>query len=541
MSQAARATDPQAKGETALSLTGASMSFAGVRVLHGADFYLRRGEIRALVGKNGSGKSTLIKILSGFNRPEPGAELTIGASRIPLPADPEAVRRAGLAFVHQDLGLIAEASIIDNMLVGRFAATHLRPIRWRAERRRVRDALARFGVGADPAAPVSRLSAVERALVAIARGFLDVGEDGGVIVLDEPTAFLPEHDVHRLFAAIRRLAAAGTAVVYVSHRLDEVLSLTETVTVLRDGHVMHEGRTADLDEEALVRHILGEEIRRFYPRLAQPAEEVALTVTGLTGAVACNFSTQVRRGEIVGLTGLAGAGYEEIPYLIVGAQTPSGGVVADGVTALEARAVSPAAARELGIVLLPADRQRQSGGQQASLRDNVTLPVLERFAAFGATSGPLSALRGLAPLALRAEWQAAAALLRRFNVQPPDPDRALRTYSGGNQQKALIAKWIQTAPKVLLLHEPAQGIDVGSKQDIFRCIEAFSESGVSIVIASAEVEDLARLCHRVIVFRRGAVAGELSGAALSEQAIQNLAFRETSPSFRTQETVAHVG
>jgi ribose transport system ATP-binding protein len=511
----------------ALHVSGASMAFGGVTVLDDVSLSLARGEIRALVGKNGSGKSTLIKILSGFHRPRPGATLQLGERRFDLPAAPEALRAAGLSFVHQDLALNPDASILDNVLVGRFSSRGLAPIAWRSERARVERALASFGVTHPPHRRVRDLQAVDRALVAITRGLIDAQEHGGVMVLDEPSAFLSEADVKRLFAAIRTLAAAGTAVIYVSHRLDEVLSLADSVTVLRDGVVVHEGPAAALSEDALIGHILGEDIRRFYPALAPARDDVVLSADRIGGALVKSLTLRLHRGEIVGVTGLSGAGFEELPYLLSGALPSTNGTVTLGGRTFPARLLRPHLTRALGVALLPADRQRASGAQRLSVRENVSLPVLDRFFSWGR-------------LDRAAERSAVRTVLSRYGVRPPDPDAQLYTLSGGNQQKALFGKWMQTKPDVLLLHEPTQGVDVGSKQEIFREIEQAAADGVAVLIASAETEDLANLCHRVVVLRRGAVVGELAGAELSEQTINNLAFREAPPAPEYEEKkVAH--
>jgi len=500
-------------GEPALTLDRVSKTFGGARALDEVALTLARGEIRALVGKNGSGKSTLIKILSGFHSPDAGASLAVRGRRFSLPASVDEVRAAGLSFVHQDLALIPDATVLENVLVGRFADVGIRPIRWRREAERVRRALARFDFDLPLDAQVRRLSPVERAFVAIARGFIDADTKPGVLVLDEPTAFLPQDEVGRLFGAIRALAAEGEAILYVSHRLDEVLDLAQTVTVLRDGRSVFEGETKGLSEEALVRQILGADVQSFYPALASPRETIALAVEGLSGAGVRDISLSLRRGEILGVSGLAGAGHEALPYLLTGAVAATAGELRAGGRTLDARKLSPTLTREIGFALLPADRQRTSGAQMLSLRENLSLPVLSSFFHHGF-------------LNRRQEQAEASKWLQDFGVRPAAPEALLRTLSGGNQQKALLAKWMQTNPEVLLLHEPTQGVDVGAKQDIFRKLEDFAERGVGVLIASAESEDLARLCHRVLTLRNGRVVGELSGPALSEHAINDLAFRD---------------
>ncbi len=449
--------------------------------------------------------------MSGYHAPDSGTTLVVGGVPIPLPTTTDAVRDAGLRFVHQDLGLVPEASIVDNVLIGTQGGIGLAPIRWRRETRRVADVLGRLGLSVPPSATVGSLSAVERSLVAVARALVDVEPGTGVLVLDEPTAFLPEAEARRLFAVVRDLARSGAAIVYVSHRLDEVLSLTDRVSVLRDGALVFEGPTAALDEATLVRHILGEAVETFYPTLPPPGEITALSVRGLSGTTVADLSFDLRRGEILGLTGLVGSGYDEVPYLLFGALPSARGRLGIGDRVIEATVLHPPLARRLGLALLPADRQRASGAQDASLRENVGLPILSSLFRHGR-------------LDAKAETAAARGVVRRFGVRPVEIELPLRAFSGGNQQKALLGKWLQTRPSVLLLHEPTQGVDVGAKQELFRHVEAAAAAGTAVLIASAETEDLANVCHRVAVLRRGELAGILSGAKATVQALDALAF-----------------
>ncbi|MGE3238490.1 MAG: sugar ABC transporter ATP-binding protein [Thermoleophilia bacterium] len=480
-------------------------------MLHGASMTLAPGEIRALVGRNGSGKSTLVKILAGYHAPDPGGELEVGGRPVDLPIPAGAARRSGLSFVHQDLALVPESSVVDNVLVGRFAAGRAGRIPWRRERRRVRDALASFGVDVDPRRPVSELGQIDRALVALVRSLLELPETGGVLVLDEPTAFLPDEDVERLFAAVREVAERGTAVIYVSHRLEEVLALCHAVTVLRDGHVVATERVDDLDKDRLVEIILGQEIGVFYPDLLPARDAVALRADGLYGATVRDLSLTVAEGEIVGITGLNGSGYDEVPYLLSGAVRAREGIVATGDVHARAGALQPALTIAAGVVLLPGDRRGAGGVPDITVRANVSLPAIRSFYRGGR-------------LRRRRERATVAKLLDRFAVTPPDGDRLLGELSGGNQQKALLAKWLQLEPRVLLLHEPAQGVDVLAKRDLFAQVEAAAERGAAVLLASAEHEDLAHLCHRVVVLQSGRVAGQLTGADITEERIAALSY-----------------
>ncbi|MCW3101283.1 MAG: Monosaccharide-transporting ATPase, partial [Chthonomonadaceae bacterium] len=439
------------RGAAALRVAGISKTFGSVRVLRDAALTLTRGEIRALVGRNGSGKSTLIKILAGFHDPDEGGEIEVGGVRLAVPIPPGGARRGGLSFVHQDLALVEESSVVDNVLIGRFETGPSGRIPWRQERRRVAEALARFGLDVDPRTPIAELRQVDRAIVAIVRSLLELPPSGGVLVLDEPTAFLPDTDVERLFAAVRAAAAAGTAVIYVSHRLDEVLGLTDSVTVLRDGRVVATEPVASLSKNRLVELILGEELSTFYPDLAAAGATVALAARGLSGAVVRDLSLSIAAGEIVGVTGLNGSGYDELPYLLFGAGGATAGTIETGTVTVPAIELDPATAIGAGLGLLPADRGRASGVPDLRVRENVSLPVIAGL------------FRG-GRLRHAEERRAVDVVLERFAVTPPDGSRQLGELSGGNQQKAQQGKWLQLEPRDLLLHDPAHVFDILAKR-----------------------------------------------------------------------------
>ena len=501
--------------DVALQLRGLSKTFGATRALIDVDFDVRPGEIHGLVGRNGSGKSTLIKVLSGYHAPDPGAELEISGKPVHLPMSGRQAAANGLVFVHQDLGLVPAYSILENIRLNSWESTGLQRINWSKERKQVRAELTRFGLSADPDMPVASLRQVDRAIVAIVRAMHLLGEDrqGKVLVLDEPTAYLPTDSVEQLFAAVREVARTGAGVVFVSHRTDEVLGLTDRITVLRDGLLVATVDTATMDEDALVALILGRTLDSFYPDPVDraPGERV-LTIEGLTGGSVKDFDLAVDRGEVVGLTGLMGAGYDEIPYYIFGARDATSGHVNVLGRELPITKATPAEAISCGVALLPADRLNSSGSATASVADNVALPVLKRFFKGGRLQ--LGGIR-----------DRVQSLLTSFDVRPPVPQLEFSSLSGGNQQKALLAKWLQMEPTLLLLHEPTQGVDVGSKADIFARIAESAMAGTAVVIASAEHEDLANLCTRVVVFDSGRVVGELSGDELSEERILQLCYR----------------
>ena len=497
----------------ALEFRGLSKTFGAQRALYDVNFSVARGEIHGLVGRNGSGKSTLIKILSGYHVPDEGASLEIGGSPVALPLPSVEAYRLGLAFVHQDLGLVPELSVVENIRVGRFTTGAGWRINWKAERALVAQALERFEVQVSPDTIVGSLREVDRALVAIVRGLIDLqSHESGILVLDEPTAYLPRDSVEQLFRTVRSVAAAGTSVVFVSHRLDEVMSLTDRTTVLRDGKVVGTLNTSTSNEEQLIELILGGQLHDFYPEPSEPRSSVALRISDLSGAVAKNLNLEVYEGEIVGLTGIAGAGYDEVPYLLFGAKPATSGTVEIAKTTFGHDQLAPKTMMDAGVALLPADRARNSGVGDLTLTQNVSLPVLSSFFSGGR-------------LHQRAERHKVAGLLTDYTVRPPIPEAKMGQLSGGNQQKALLAKWLQRNPPVLLLHEPTQGVDVGAKKDVFERLREAAVAGAAIVFSSAEYEDLAHLCDRVLVFHEGRVAATLTGAELTEDRIVEQCYR----------------
>jgi ribose transport system ATP-binding protein len=489
-----------------LAIDGLSKAFGGTQALDAVSLEVRAGEVHGLVGQNGSGKSTLIKILSGYHQPD-GGEVRIEGRRVDVPLPLRELRRLGLEFVHQDLGLVPTMSVLENLRLGRFETGRMRRIHWRSERRRTVELLRRFEVDADPDLPVERLSQAERAIVAIMRALADLEEHHGrgLLVLDEPTAALPAHEIEQLFEAIRRVAEGGSGVLIVTHNLDEVFEITDRVSVLRDGRLVADRRTADLNEDELVELIVGQALTAAYPTGGAPTSEAALRAIDLTGRTVRGVSFEARKGEILGLTGLVGAGHDELPYRLYGALPARGGVIEVGGRPLTDP--SPQSAKDVGVVLLPGDRQQQSAILGATVKENVTLPSLELF------SGRLGRLRH------GRERTAVQQVLDRFQVRPPDPDRRMLTLSGGNQQKALIGRCLQLQPDVLVLHEPTQGVDVVARHGIFAILRRAADEGTAIVYASVEYEDLANVCDRVLVFRRGRVVAQLEGGALTKEAI----------------------
>ena len=483
-----------------LALHGIDKSFAGTHALRAVDLELRGGEVHALVGQNGSGKSTLIKILSGFHAPDDG-ELRIGGNLIALPIGSGVAEAAGLRFVHQNPGLSPRFTVLETIRLRTFETTRYGRIRWSHERKTVRNLLLALSSDLDPDARIADLTPSQRAVVAIVRALQGLPSTGGILVLDEPTASLAKADVDRLFEVVAQLRQHGHAVLFVSHRLDEVMSISDRITVLRDGSVAASVAVGETSERELIAAILGRELGTLYPERHASSGEPVLVADAISGVTVDAFSCSIRGGEIVGVTGLGGMGHDEVPYLLFGAVRLRAGEVSVGGATV--RQPTPRTSLAAGVALLPADRERTSGVGRATLAENITI-------------GRLAAFFRRGRLDLARERSAVRRLLELFEVRPPDPDRFLSTLSGGNQQKALLAKWLHRPPVALLLHEPTQGVDVGSRQQVFRQIRDAADAGTAVLVSSSEYADLAHLCNRVIVMRRGRAAAELAGTALTE-------------------------
>jgi ribose transport system ATP-binding protein len=490
-----------------------SKSFYGVPVLRSVDIDVVAGEIHALVGQNGSGKSTLIKCLSGYHAPDAGAQMMVDEEEVALPYDPTVPRRLGLAFVHQQLGLAPNLTVLENLRVGRFSTGWGWRIRWRENEREVREMLARLGVkGVEPRAVVGSLSAVQRAMIAVARALEVIETRGsGVLVLDEATAYLPRDDVDHLFEAVERLAQSGAGVLFVTHRLEEVRRLSHRVTVLRDGARVVTSETAGLRDRELVELIVGRPMADLYPVPGDVRDDVVFVAHSVAGSQVEAFDLRLHRGETVGVTGLVGMGQESVPYLLFGADpAPTGQIEING-TSVNLRTLRPADAIRMGIGLVPADRLRHGGAAAASVRENITLTTLGRYFRRGR-------------IHRREEQRRVVALMQTLDVRPRKPEQLFAELSGGNQQKVVLAKWFASGPSILLLHEPTQGVDVGARQEVFQQIRQFTEGGGAVLISSTEYDDLASLCDRVIVFRDGRAVTELEGDALTPDSIVEQAF-----------------
>jgi len=509
----------------ALRIQDLSKTFGGAKALDNVSLTVQPGEIHGLLGQNGSGKSTLIKILAGFYDPDPGASVEIAGRQIDLPIPPGGSARLGMSFVHQNLGLVPTLTVLENLLVADIVVENRWTIRREAESRRARDLFARYDVRLDPDQPVSRLSAVQRALLAIVRAVDQLRRrggtagHGGVLILDEPTPFLPAHEVGELFRLIREIAVQGGSVIFVSHDIDEVAEITNRGTVLRDGRVAGTFETNSVSKGEIVRMIVGRhlDLRQRLVSLT-PKGEPRIAIRDLSGEVVSAFSTELRRGEVVGLTGLIGSGYDEAVALLYGASKARAGTLTIGGQAYGVASMTPAKAIKVGCIFIPSDRLNVGAIPALSVLENVSLPAL----------GAVARRWAISRARLRNN---ARDLSERFDVRPRDSDLPFGFLSGGNQQKVVLAKWFQRAPELILLDEPTQGVDVGARGQVYAAIRRMTEAGASVLCASADYDQLTTIADRVIVFGRGRAIAELSGDEISKSAIAESCYRanESSP------------
>jgi simple sugar transport system ATP-binding protein len=481
-----------------LRMTGIRKQFPGVLALDDVDLRLLPGEVHALMGENGAGKSTLIKVLTGVYGVDSG-EISLAGAPVAF-TGPAAAQRAGVSTVYQEVNLCPNLSIAENILLGREPRRWGR-IRWAATRRRASDLLARLDLRLDVTAPLSTQSIAVQQLVAIARA-LDV--DARVLVLDEPTSSLDTGEVQQLLAVIRTLRAQGMAILFVSHFIDQVFAISDRMTVLRNGKLVGEYRTSEISQVELVRKMIGKDLavlEDISARTAQPEQPVLLSTDGLArkGGVE-PFRLDVRRGEVLGLAGLLGSGRTELARLLFGADhADQGTVTIDGKPATPR---SPRAAIAHGIAFCSENRTTEGLIQDLTVRENI---VLAMQAARGWTK----------PLSRRQQDGIATRSIAALDIRPADPETKVRDLSGGNQQKVLLARWLITEPRLLILDEPTRGIDIGAKAEIQKLVTELSAAGMAVLFISAELEEVLRLSDNVIVLRDRSVVAQLRNDSLT--------------------------
>ncbi|MFG2617214.1 sugar ABC transporter ATP-binding protein [Streptomyces sp. NPDC048507] len=488
---------PRPDTEPLVRIRGLGKRFGGTRALDRVDLDVHRGRVLALLGPNGAGKSTLIKVLAGVHHADEG-EVTVAGH----PLGSHAAAR-NMAFIHQDLGLVEWMTVAENIALGTGYPLRGGLISWRRARERCAGALRLVAGHLDADAPVAALAPAERALVAIARA---LAARAALLVLDEPTATLPAADCARLFDVLHVLRDRGHGILYVSHRLDEVYRVADSFAVLRDGRVVDRGPLAGHRPDRLVRAIVGGGATARHPapgaRKGPSPGPPLLRLEGVSTPRARDVSLELRAGEVLGMVGLTGAGHADLGRALAGARPILGGRVL-----LEGRPYRPRtvrAALEAGVGLVAGDRQEEGCAAELTVRENF-------HANPRATGGP--APRWISP---RRERAGAAALIDRFSVHPRDSEVPIATLSGGNQQKVMIGRWLlRGGPRLLVLEEPTAGVDVGAKATVHRLLDDALAGGLAVLLVSTDFEEVAGVCHRALVFVRGTVGAELSGAALT--------------------------
>jgi rhamnose transport system ATP-binding protein len=491
--QAAVATPPRAE------LHGISKRFAATQALDDVSLDLVAGEVHALVGENGAGKSTLVKILAGVHQPDSGT-ISLDGQVVQIHG-PAQARALGIAVVHQEPRLFPDLTVAENVFIGHAPAGRLGVLDWGGTRRAAKALFEELAVQVDVGAPVRGLSMADQQLIEIAKA---LSLEARVLVLDEPTASLSAHEVERLFTIVRSLRARGVAVLFVSHRLDEVFELCDRATVFRDGKHVITTPTAGLTTADLVRHMVGRSVSLF-PKVETPIGEVFLTVEGLTRAgVFRDITFDVRHGEIVGLAGLVGAGRTEVARVLFGIDQRDSGVVRlDGAAVSFA---SPSAAMDAGIAYLPEDRHQEGLVLDFSIAQNVTLPILPRL------------FPRLLVNAAR-EREVARDYTDQFNVKMTGVEQMVGALSGGNQQKVVLAKWLASKPSLLILDEPTRGIDIGAKVEVHRIISELAASGLGIILISSDLPEVLAMSDRILVLHEGRITAEIARSDASEERV----------------------
>ena len=503
-----------------LELRGITKQYASITVLDGIAITVQAGEVHALLGENGAGKSTLLKILSGVVSPTSGS-ISVDGTLIASNSMASA-RRAGIAMIHQELQQVPELSVAQNMFLGHpltHAGTMLDKV---AMRRRAAATLARLDPTIDPDQLVKTLRVAKRQIVEIARALLF---EATIIAMDEPTSSLMPSEFERLVEVIDALRASGVSIIYVSHKLDEVLRVCDRGTVLRDGRLIGCIEMRDATEAQIVSMMVGRDLD-VHDHTSHASNEVVLSARGIswTGKVS-DASFDLKRGEVLGIAGLMGAGRTELMHLLAGLQRPTAGRLQ-----VKGRDVSFGSARhaiKAGIGLLPEERKREG-----------IIPLRSALSNAGLTSLPYFGRRGW--IDGRALRKRVLALFNSLQLRPMDPDKPIRLFSGGNQQKVIIARWLLAGSEILLLDEPTRGIDIGAKQEIYRVIRNLALDGKSIIVVSSELPEILNVSDRVLVMRAGRIVAELERHELSEDTIMQHAAREAASPLMNQMARSHV-
>jgi ribose transport system ATP-binding protein len=480
-------------------------TFGATRALTGVSIRVDRGEVLALLGENGAGKSTLMNILGGIVRPDSG-DIVIDGADVGAFHGVEAARKAGVAVIHQEIVLVPHLTVAENIYLGREPTTRFGFKDKKRIEKNARDVIAALDIDLDASAPVGTLSTARQQMIEIVKA---ISQNARIVVMDEPTSSLSLPEVERLFAIVRRLKENGVAIIYISHRLEEIFTISDRISVIRDGAYIGTKPTAETDEQELVRMMVGRSLSARFNRSYSPSSEPLMTVEGLTKTgVFEDVSFSVRKGEVLGFAGLVGAGRSEIMAALFGADDFDKGAIRVNGQSVRFRNTQEAIAG--GLAMVPEDRKGAGLVLANSVAFNLTLaatPSLGR--------GPFIDFRKRDALI--------DGLIARLGIKTGSPWQPVSSLSGGNQQKVVVAKWLATEPKVLILDEPTRGVDVGAKRDIYAIIDDLAKAGMGVILVSSELEELLNLCDAVCVVRRGRIVKQLERNELSQEMIMQYA------------------
>ncbi len=497
-----RALSPAPAASPRLEVDDLWVTFGSNRVLRDVAIDVRPGEIHALIGQNGSGKSTLAKVLTGLYTPDPGTRVAVDGHELHLPVRPAEAMERGVAVVHQSLGLVDGMSVIENVRVGRMRGHGLwRKIDWNDEREATREVFERLGRRIPLDAPVGSLREEERATVAIARAVQDARPGTGLIIFDESTRALGRRSLEHFFEICDEIVATGTAILMITHRLEEVVDAADRVTVLRDGRVVERGReVAGMNEADLTKLMLGRNLEGLRQQNVAriPAGAEPVTVRELTGLDVHGVSFELHPGEVLGITGLAGSGFDDVPYLLSGATAAEAGTLSLAGREIALPGLTPARAIDAGVVLVPEGREHAGLAMGMTIVENAAFPQSCRSP------------RQLLPFSAKAERRLVEDWIARLDVRPPRPDMIVGSLSGGNAQKVVLAKWLSMSPQLFLLHEPTQAVDVGARHTIVEAVRSAAKAGAAVLVSGSDENELALLCDRVLVFGGGELRQELT-------------------------------
>lgn len=493
-----------------IQMENISKRFPGVQALDQVSFELKTGEVHALVGENGAGKSTLMKILSGVYRPDAG-QIILDGDPVSL-VDPRHAQELGISIVHQELNLFPNMTVSENILGGHMPSRGPLGFEDTARASRIAsDFLAEFEQPIDPRTNLSALSLAQQQVVEICKA---LAQDARVLILDEPTSSLTEHETTILFRIIRQLRTEGLSIVYISHRLEETFEIADRVTVLRDGALVGTRAISETTMEILIRMMVGRELEDFYAESSETEGEVILEVSGLASEGRFQeVSFDLRKGEILGMAGLVGAGRTALALSLFGAVPANSGTIAVNGRVQDVN--SPEAAMNLGIAYLPENRRDDGLFYNMTVSKNISVSHLDTYTRMGLINHRLESAR-------------ARDLAQQLSIQTPSVEHQVRNLSGGNQQKVILARWLAIQPRVLIVDEPTRGIDVGAKVEIYALLRRLAEQGVGIILISSEMPEVLGMSDRILVMHQGRITGEIKGSEATEEDI--LAFATTGQS-----------